>query len=190
MSHNLFAYCMNDPVNNVDSTGHVVDTLLDAGFIAWDIVDIINNPGSGMNWAALGADVGCLFVPFATGGGRAVKLAAKGAELANKAADISKFVQDGGILVDSYSALRKGLKGTGLQAHHLIEKRFADILGIAPNDMLSVALTKEQHQIYTNRWRTLITYGKKGLTKEYIMDIAKQVYYDAPDLLRLVESAY
>ena len=48
----------------------------------------------------------------------------------------------------SYKELKKLVKGTGLEVHHLIEKRFAGVW-IPPkvkNDMLSIALTKEEHQ--------------------------------------------
>jgi RHS repeat-associated protein len=40
--------------------------------------------------------------------------------------------------------------GSGLQRHHIIEQRFARELGIAnTDDMLSVALTREEHQRFT-----------------------------------------
>jgi RHS repeat-associated protein len=77
LSYNLFSYCQNDPVNETDSTGQIIDILADIGFIAWDVVDIYKSPKQRTNWAAFGADVACAFIPFATGGGRAVKIASK-----------------------------------------------------------------------------------------------------------------
>ena len=52
--------------------------------------------------------------------------------------------------------------------------------------MASVILTKEQHLIFTNRWREAIKLGTNysTLTLGEILDIAKKkVYYDAPELM-------
>ncbi len=57
--------------------------------------------------------------------------------------------------IKSYKSLQKLTKGTGLEAHHLIEKRFAKMLGVNPGEMVSVALTKAEHQSFTNAWRKL-----------------------------------
>src|SRR5205823_13907137 len=49
-----------------------------------------------------------------------------------------------------YRTLRADLGGTGLQAHHLIEQRFAAVMGQAPGDMASIAVTNTEHQVFTN----------------------------------------
>jgi len=192
ISHNLYAYCVNNPVNASDSSGRILDTLADIGFIIWDIADIIADPSNGWNWTALGADLGCLIIPFASGGGRAIKGIAKGSDLIRalgKTNDVVKFVKNGGRLFDTYGTLRKSLRGTGLEAHHLVEKRFAGILGIKSDNIISVALTKEQHRIYTNRWRTEIPYGSNYnvISKKKLLNAAQKVYKDAPDLLDIVK---
>jgi YD repeat-containing protein len=88
----------------------------------------------------------------------------------------------------SYGALRYAIKKAGavLQAHHLIEKRFARLLNMSPNEMLSIALTKEQHQFFTNAWRRIIPYGEgtARATREIVEAAARQVYRDYPEILR------
>ncbi|WP_144687055.1 hypothetical protein [Acetivibrio clariflavus] len=82
--------------------------------------------------------------------------------------------------------MTKSLKGTGLQAHHIIEQRLADVLGISnTKSMLSVAVTKTEHQAFTNAWRKLIPYGTNysTLTKTQIWNYAQEVYKDYPALL-------
>ena len=100
--HNLFAYCQNNPVNETDSTGRIIDTLADIGFITWDVVDIIRDPKNGWNWTALGTDLGCLLIPFGTGGGRAVKAFDKSADIAkgaSKALNIPSHIDNAGKFV-------------------------------------------------------------------------------------------
>jgi RHS repeat-associated protein len=79
--YNFYRYVMNDPVNQTDSSGMILDTIVDLGFILYDLYrlvkdNVINDCDNlGENLAALGADVGGLLVPFATGGGAAVRSA-------------------------------------------------------------------------------------------------------------------
>jgi len=77
---NLYPYALNAPINWVDSKGLIIDTLADAGFIIWDIYDLIKGDPCkrAENLAALGLDVAGLFIPFATGLGKGYK-ATKGA---------------------------------------------------------------------------------------------------------------
>ncbi len=59
------------------------------------------------------------------------------------------------------------------------------VLGLDPGEMLSVALTPEEHQMFTNAWRSLIPYGTDytELTAEQIWSFAQQVYANYPVLL-------
>ncbi|MCK5524937.1 MAG: hypothetical protein KAI83_17560, partial [Thiomargarita sp.] len=83
---NLYGYVVNDPVNLIDPQGTFFDIIADIGFVAYDIYriakdNIFGECGNlGSNITALGADVGAIFVPFATGGGLAVRAGMKTAK--------------------------------------------------------------------------------------------------------------
>ena len=88
-----------------------------------------------------------------------------------------------------YSELRKSLANTGLQAHHIIEQRFLPALqklGLSANKMLSVAVTPEEHQKFTNAWRSAFAYGTDyaNLTISEIWKAAQQIYAEYPELLK------
>jgi hypothetical protein len=90
-----------------------------------------------------------------------------------------------------YDALKTVLKGTGLEAHHLIEKRFAATLGVDASKMTSIALTKAEHQAFTNAWRKAIGYlGDKTAvttataTKAQIEAAARTIYKNYPNILK------
>lgn len=82
---NLYAYVAGDPVNSIDPTGLILDTLVDIGFIAYDLYKIGDSLLSGCgitstDGAPLAADVGLAFIPFGTGGGAAIRGASKAAD--------------------------------------------------------------------------------------------------------------
>ena len=67
--------------------------------------------------------------------------------------------------------------------HHIVEKRFAPSLNIKnTNDMLSVALTKGRHQVYTNAWRATVPYGTQA-SKGKLLSSSVKNYYKSPRLL-------
>ena len=88
--------------------------------------------------------------------------------------------------IQPYRDLRKLTQGTGLQAHHLIEKRFANTLGVNRNSMQSIALTRAEHQVFTNAWRQAIPYGQGTVnaTRQQILNAARQIYRAYPEILR------
>jgi len=88
--------------------------------------------------------------------------------------------------IDSYGALRTEIKGTGLESHHIVEKRLAEALGITnTNSMPSIAVTQAEHQLFTNAWRNQIPYGTNyyNLPKDKIWEAAQKVYENYPALL-------
>ena len=50
-------------------------------------------------------------------------------------------------------------------------------------EMLSIALTKSEHRVYTNAWRIEIGYKTGPHTKPKIWGAAQKIYIDRPDLL-------
>ena len=92
-SWNRYSYVRGNPLKYRDPDGKVLDTVLDVGFVAYDLFDIgrslVKGEGvSGQQLLALGADVAGVFVPFATGGGLAVRL---GDNVASSAAGVAKL---------------------------------------------------------------------------------------------------
>jgi hypothetical protein len=75
----LYTYGWNNPVKFVDTDGAILDTFFDVAFVALDILTLAKDEATtgganrAMNLTALAVDVGMIFVPFATGGGAAVR---------------------------------------------------------------------------------------------------------------------
>jgi len=90
---NLFAYCNNNPVMNVDPTGHVFETIFNLFSLGCSVVEVVVNPTDPLAWLSLAGDALDL-IPFVTGLGETVKgarIVAKGADLADDALDIVKI---------------------------------------------------------------------------------------------------
>ena len=84
--------------------------------------------------------------------------------------------------IKSYSTLKKETKELGLEVHHIVEKRFADSLGVVKNSMPSIALTHDHHAVYTKAWRQNLPYGRTYSPTE-IWSAAQRVYANDPELL-------
>lgn len=88
-----------------------------------------------------------------------------------------------------YSVQRTVTAGQGgsIQAHHLIERRFADVMGQTVGDMPSVVVTRAEHQVFTNAWREAISYGPNGTgmaTRAQVEGAAQQIYREYPEILQ------
>lgn len=88
-----------------------------------------------------------------------------------------------------YSKMRPLLKGTGLQSHHIIEGRFKAVSGIKYSQGLTVAVSKEEHLVFTNAWREAIPYGEgtRAALLEDVITQARGIYKDYPAILRSLE---
>jgi len=94
--------------------------------------------------------------------------------------------------IKSYKELRALVKGTGLEVHHLIEKRFANLIGVAEKDMSSIVLTEAEHRAFTNAWRAEIGYATdkatelttKTATRADVEDVARRIYAGYPEILK------
>ena len=81
---NLYAYVANDPLNKRDPSGEIIDTLLDIGFLVYDVYKIAREGRTKQNLAALGADAAATFVPGLTGAGLAIRAGKHGGEVAGR----------------------------------------------------------------------------------------------------------
>lgn len=118
-------------------------------------------------------------------------LAATASKLKATSSNLGRFARAGEFGIQPYGQLAKQTAGTGLQAHHLIEQRFAGILGVNPSAMEAIALTRAEHQAFTNAWRQAIGYiGDRNAvttanaTREQIINAAREIYRDFPEILR------
>lgn len=178
----MYAYCNNRVVITADRDGQWIEMVFDFASLGLSVAEVIKNPTDWLNWLGLVGDLVDL-VPFWTGTGELVRAGKYGVRLADGLGELSRAAEFG---IDGYNALRKGLKGTGLQAHHIVEKRLLNALDIDANSALSVAVTPTEHQVFTNAWRAIFPYGMdySGLTPEDVWEAAQKVYADYPDLLQ------
>ena len=75
-----YCYAANNPYKFKDPDGRIIDTVVDVGFIIYDVVQIARTGATATNMAALGADVLSAAIPGMTGGGMAVRAGARGAD--------------------------------------------------------------------------------------------------------------
>jgi RHS repeat-associated protein len=93
-TQNRYSYAINNPTTNADPSGHIVDILVDVGFIFWDLGSLVFGPEKdrGTNLLALGADVGSAAIPFVAGGGLVVRAAAHVDDLTTKLFNIGRHI--------------------------------------------------------------------------------------------------
>ncbi len=106
---NLFVYCANNPVMNIDNGGAFWDTVFDVISIVVSVVDVVTNPQDVTAWIGLAGDVIDL-IPFVTGVGetvRAVNIAGDVADAADDVYDAAKAVDRLDDVTDTVSATNK-----------------------------------------------------------------------------------
>ena len=133
------------------------------------------------------------------GGGDGVPLPVSGftgteLEIIDTVCDIVDIYGDlteaGNYGIKAYSALKDELTGTGLEAHHIVEQRFLGGQNINTKTALSVAVTKAEHQQFTNNWRRYFPYGRTDYsdvkTINQVWEAAQYIYKGHPALLDAV----
>jgi len=197
--YNVFVYCANNPVNYSDPSGNVIISTLviciivgalaggTVGGIAGNEIANKNDVPKEDKWkyvvggaligAVCGGAVGALVAPVIVSATGVAGISVSSAGITTIAASsgygaLSTASQYGPSL---YEELTRTLKGTGLQAHHILENRF----GLSN---ISVALTPAEHQVFTNHWRQLLPYGN-SYTVDQIWAAAQKVYANYPALL-------
>jgi len=197
---NKYSYVFNNPLKYTDNSGHILDTILDVGFVVWDIIELVRTP-SWENAGYLGADLVCAFIPFATGGGLAVKGVMHGDDILKsvkafiKNIDIVKEAAKIGIKNPySFRGKLQLLTGKsdqmvkGLEAHHVLPKtledqfksRFGNEFDIN-NPIWGAWVKKGEHQKwshqYQKEWDDWLTKHPRA-TIEEVMDFAQKLGND------------
>ena len=169
---NLYAYCDNNPVIRIDTSGRAWETIFDVLSLGASIMEVAFNPSDPFAWIGLAGDAVDL-IPFVTGVGETIRALKTTSKVADSADDA----------IDTYRNLKRINKGNDLEVHHIVEKRLAKSLKIDDtNSMLSTALDKQEHRNHTNGWRKSLPYGATYSKKE-ILGTAISVYSSNPRML-------
>lgn len=205
-NYGSYVYCGSNPIFHKERDGDVWDTVIDAAFLVADLGSaayhlVKKNPEAAKeSLKSAGVDLVFAVVPGASvamiKGASVVERGVKMIRGGSKAFKELKYAGEFGI--GKYSHLRKAVldtfgKGSNLEVHHLIERRLARDLGISDSVIPSVVLTKEEHRLFTNKWREVIHYAKDGerqaeITKKTVLDAAKKVYNDYPEFYEIVKA--
>ncbi len=217
---NRYTYTRNNPLAYVDATGNIAWWIVGGvvgaigGLGAYYVSHQDNfNWQEAALWTGGGAVVGATFGAGAewvagamgahavAGAGTASTAACADGDCTNEAraaaqitqGGLSAFAQAAEFGVKTYAELTKATAGTGLTVHHIVEQRFTSAWGLMSSKMPSIVLTAEEHQRFTNAWRSAIGYlgdlnqvTTANATKDQVWAAAQWVYAEHPELLEVV----
>ena len=146
---NLYAYVGNSPTNMTDSSGMFWDTLLDIGFIGYDLYKLFTGGRKdlGDNAANLGLDVLGAALPFVTGLGAARRGLSSADELSDLARGTYKELSDAGLK----------------DAHHIIQDAAVrDLPGYSRNSAPAVQLPGPANDLSSPHGRTRPVQRERG----------------------------
>ena len=169
--YGLFTYCWNNPIRMLDEEGNIPNSVkIAVGAVATTTAIAITIATGGTVLPILASvasfTVGGAIEGYCKNGKQgAIDGAANGfmigglTAVANSIVGAAKTVRTYKKSIDAYNNLKKQSKGTGLEVHHILEKRFVRNSRWKPSKMPSIKLNKAVHRIYTNAWRKEIAYG-------------------------------
>ena len=185
--NNMFAYCGNNPINCADTAGTY-----------FTYCNIMIGPALGCRMESGGNATGVSTTGFGGGGdvvsfpipgltGAEVEIIDTACDLIDVYGDLTEAEEYG---IKAYNTLKQELAGTGLEAHHIVEQRFLNGQSIKTGTALSVAVTKTEHQKFTNKWRRYFPYGDTDYsdpkTINRVWEASQDIYKDYPKLLDAV----
>jgi len=106
MGNNMFAYCANNPVYRVDSSGYFWETALDLLSLGTSIVEVACNPSDIMAWVSLAGDAIDL-LPFVTGVGEVTRAVSVTMKATDNTGDLVKAARRLYNQSDAASGIRK-----------------------------------------------------------------------------------
>ena len=198
----------------MDPDGRFVGALFDAASVTLGVKNLIDNVRAGNTRAAIGDGIGIAVdvvaaalpvvpggVGFVRTGTKTTKFISPNIDVVKLNSELSSFEKAGEFGVDSYYKLRQKVhetygKNSGLEVHHLIERRLAAILGIKESDIPAIVLTKDEHLEFTLAWRKEIGYKKSKAstttsqaTSKNITEAANSIYENFQELLKVTKEA-
>ncbi len=184
---NLYAYCENNPLSKVDPDGK------DGEFIRALFSGEVWGKGLMTSGAALGSS---LSMGLYDGGAYknepgfsqsrtswdVAQICLSGARgLATAGKKAAETLAETRLAGTAYRQLAKILAKSGMEAHHIVQSRFAGLFGLNSKEMMSVALTHAEHVHLDNLWRQVLPYGR-NYTAAQVRAAIPQVYRNYPEL--------
>jgi hypothetical protein len=104
---NMYAYCLNDPVNGWDPSGYWVETVWDAISLAMSVNDMINDPRlANAGWLLL--DVASVIIPVVPALGSVDNVAKGGVKIVGKIDDVADASKAAKVAQKAFKALDPG----------------------------------------------------------------------------------
>ena len=177
LGFNMYAYCGNNPVARADTGGQFWDTVFDIASVVYSAVQVCLAPTVVSNWLSLGADLVSLVVPFASGGGAAVRALSKADDIYDAAKTIDNVSDVADATVDVAKASDKLNEGDKVaeKVHGNSLKSTKETIGYALKSVDTGEIMK-----YGETTRGVKRYTKKFYKENgvYMEPLAKGTKYD------------
>lgn len=191
-SWNLYAYCANNPITQLDPSGHFIETALDVLSLGWSMYDFAVRP----SWTTVGSlmwDTAAVFLPFVSGSYsfKGLKIVQKATKMdaiddVKKIRTMSKLKQrkvgkitlkvassaddfvrgeKTCLTIGKYKDLKKIFRwknGSKGIEVHHIIEKRFGYLKLSSSSYPSIPMSKELHREITKRWRKVFPAGTRA----------------------------